>query len=185
MCLRYTHWWSGFNVSHDSFAHVFYADRKEQNLAYEEKWKQTRSADDFNHPIKIKLDELESVRQGFQDITGMTFQKADTGRLKWVLPSRNKHAENLSITAHECSCPRHRYVLKGLDTEDINREFSFLLSTDMNNLYRVEECQPPIPDDALADLIDEVNLYDDGMSLLVQGIRRMWLSILAEKDASE
>ena len=56
----------------------------------------------------------------------------------------------------------------------------------MEDLYRVEDCRPAIPDkNALQDLMRRVNAYDDGSGLIVKGMRSLWLAAMGDGDCCD
>ena len=71
-----------------------------------------------------------------------------------------------------------RFCLKGLDKTNNGREFSFVLSTTTEDLYIVENCEPPLPNERLASLVDELN-DSDNLGLFFLGMRRLWIDTLS------
>ena len=70
------------------------------------------------------------------------------------------------------ACP-HRFSFKGLNPENRDQQCSFLLSTTNDDFYLVEQCEPPIPEEELGILIDDLNNSED-LGRFFQRIRRLW-----------
>ena len=65
----------------------------------------------------------------------------------------------------------------------MNRQFTFLLSTDPNDLYLVEDCEPPLPAEQLEKLLTNLNQVDD-LGGFIRDIRRLWVNTLADDDSA-
>ena len=161
---------------------------KLEKTATEEASSQAQPSDESDHPTKDRFDELQSIIKGYQELSGLSFEKAENERLRYAPMHPNgamRYTVFLFIRSPRLSQCFHccRFFFQGLDKKERDRQCTFLLSTSPDDLYLVEDCQPPVPQEQLTELVDELNESED-LGKFFQGLRSVWsLTILEETNA--
>lgn len=145
----------------------------------EEEVDTNQSVSECENAAQVTFQELQSIIKGYQELSGLSFEKAKMGRLRY---ERTCPVNSVFICQcfrppqlHATSLDTLRFFFKGLDKEDRGRQFTFLLSTTEDDFYQVEGCEPEIPNDKLAALIAELHQTDD-LAQFFRRIRSVWCS---------
>ena len=72
--------------------------------------------------------------------------------------------------------PYYRFCFTQIDENEPSRKFSFALQADDLDLYGVQECNPPIDEDALSRYLHDLNLNDD-LGVFIKKMRSAFVEL--------